>query len=116
MPANPDGVRVPNRKRGLRDFNVETQTPPWKQVAVQVVICYIELRCPKCQQRSYVPNRSRPLNRTGSEREYAVCLYCGLKLTKGKVVRMPKSLRDRFMFWRKPHGSKAGMSLEAKVD
>ncbi len=97
----------------LRDFDTQKQKTPWTQLAVQTEIHYIELRCPECRQRSYVPNRGKPLNRTGSEREYAICLYCGLKLTRGKVVRMPKSLRDRLMFWRRPRG---GLSLEAEVE
>ena len=95
----------------LRDFDAEKQATPWKQVAVQTEVRYIELRCPDCKQRSYAPNRRRPLSRTGSEREYAVCLDCGLKLTRGRAATLPTSGWGRLKFWRRL----SGQTLEAKV-
>ena len=95
----------------LRDFDEKRQATPWTQVAVSVGVCYIELTCTGCGIKSYVQNRDKPLRRTGSQREFAVCPYCGVRLTVGKIVRLPQSLQDRLMFWKK---DRSGRTLEVE--
>ena len=83
----------------LRDFDEKRQATPWTQVAVSVGVCYIELTCTGCGIKSYVQSRDKPLRRTGSQREFVVCPYCGVRLTVGTVVRLPRPMRERFAVW-----------------
>lgn len=90
----------------MRDFDPKTQATPWSQVAVSVEVSAVELTCTGCSLKSYVQSRVQPLRRTGSMREFAVCPYCGVKLTVGRVVRWPRSVWDRFAFWKKHRGGR----------
>lgn len=73
----------------LRDFDTPTQTAPVHEVQADKGLTWVELDCPNCHNRSYVPGRVRRLNRTGSRREYAACAWCGVQLTSGRVVKFP---------------------------
>lgn len=95
-----------------RDFPSETQTPPWTQVGVSVEIQYVELTCTACDLPCFA-HRAKPLRRTGSEREYVVCPYCGQKLTQGHVIRFPRPLWSRIAWWRK---RRQGRTLPAEVN
>jgi hypothetical protein len=89
-----------------------------QQGAVSVVpgrrqLRWLELDCPRCRQRTYIGERERRLARVGSQREYAPCAHCGLKLTLGRLVVYPNGsgLLKRLAFWRK---IRRGETLEAR--
>lgn len=66
------------------------QKPGWERRDVYKRVAWVELVCPVCKTRSYVPQRNRPLQRIGSRRDYAVCIGCGSHLVGGAVHFWPR--------------------------
>ncbi len=88
----------------MRQFGPQNGT--WTQVMGMRSLSWLELRCPDCRRTTYL-QRARRLTRTGSQREYAPCAHCGVRLTLGRVVRYPAERRrvmDMLRFWRRERG------------
>lgn len=71
----------------LRNFDPSAQASPVQAVQAERSLSWVELDCPNCRRLSYVPERERRLNRTGSQQEYAACPWCAVPLTAGRVVK-----------------------------
>jgi hypothetical protein len=87
----------------VRDFDTSAQAAPVQEVQAARLLSWVELDCPNCGRRSYVAERIRRLNRTGSRREYAPCPWCAVQLTAGRVVKLlppEPSIWRRLWSWR----------------
>ncbi len=99
-------VSKPTPLLPLRTFETP-QRAAWTRVSGRRLLQFLELRCPRCRRKTYVSDRKRRLARTGSEREYAVCAWCGVNLTLGQIATYPNGngLLSRLRFWRRERGA-----------
>lgn len=85
----------------LRDFDSAAQTALWQRLDTFASITWVELACPVCETCSYVAAK-KPLNRIGSQRQFAACRGCGQSLVGGAIKSWPKvrtPLLHRILPW-----------------
>ncbi len=83
-----------------RDFPEADQQTPTRISVGYTTLQGLELTCPNCRMKTYIPGRTTRLARTGSRPECARCAYCAVTLAGGRVITYPTSWHTRFYFWR----------------
>ena len=97
----------------LRDFDSAAQTATWQRMDTFASITWVELACPACETSSYVAMK-KPLNRIGSQRQFAVCRGCGQHLVGGAIKCWPKvrtPLLHRILPWLSNHDRGGGWTM-----